>query len=67
MKFLSFFRKKAQPSIQFVPSRDFFRRLHDPRYQELAELMDAPLETVSAYRPLPARKYSSSIVTLSQS
>ena len=61
MKLLSFIRKAPEPSIQFVPSRDFFSRLHDLRYRTFDELMEAPLETAASYQPLPTRKYTLSV------
>ncbi len=55
MKFFSFFRAQPQPQLEYIPSRDFFHQLHDPRYQRLDELMNAALKTEAA-SVLPRQK-----------
>ena len=55
MKLFSFFRTQPQPQLEYIPSRDFFNQLHDPRYQRLDELMRASSKTEAA-SVLPRRK-----------
>lgn len=60
MKLFSFFRTEPQPQLEYIPSRDFFQQLHDPRYQRMDELMRASSKTEVA-SVLPRRKQAAPV------